>query len=179
MSQPPAIHGLAEVPEPGHDLPGGAAGRRVETSGRLVQEDELRVADQGEGEIEPAPLAARQPAAERARLAGQTDQGDDLVDIPRRAIEPGVHGQALPDGQAGLGPGLLQDHAHPVPPGTARRARVVPQDTNLPRRALPEAFEDLNRRGLTAPFGPRNAKISPAAPRTLTAGSDRAEPAAA
>jgi hypothetical protein len=50
--------GLAEVPEPGDDLPGGAAGGRVEAGGRLVQEDELGVADEGEGEIEPAPLAA-------------------------------------------------------------------------------------------------------------------------
>jgi hypothetical protein len=94
--------GLAESPEPGNDLPGGAARRRVEASGRLVQEDELWVADKGEGEIEPAPLAGRQPGAERARLPGETYQGDSLVDIPRRAIEPGVQGQALPHGQAGL-----------------------------------------------------------------------------
>src|SRR5215831_8628269 len=60
--------GLAEPAEPGNDLPGGAAGGRVETSGRLVQEDEFWVADEGEGEIETAPLAAGQPGAERARL---------------------------------------------------------------------------------------------------------------
>jgi hypothetical protein len=51
--------GLAELPEPGNDLPGGAAGGRVEASGRLVQEDELGVADEGEGEIEPALLTSR------------------------------------------------------------------------------------------------------------------------
>src|SRR5580704_5778332 len=140
--------GLAELPEPGNDLPGGAAGGRVETSGRLVQEDELRVADEGEGEIEAAPLAAGEPGAERARLLGQADQGDGLVDIPRRAIEPGVQGQALPDGQAGLGLGLLQDHAHPVPPGAPRGSRVVPKDRNLSPGALLESFEDLHRRGL-------------------------------
>src|SRR5215472_2322691 len=139
---------LAELPEPGDDVPGGAAGGRVETSGRLVQEDELWVADQGEREVEPAPLAARQPGADRVRLAGETDQGDGLVDIPRRAVEPGIHGQALPHGQAGLGLRLLQDHAHPVPPGAARRGWVVPQETNLSRDALAEAFEDLHRRGL-------------------------------
>jgi len=91
------------LPEPGNDLPGGAAGGRVKTSGRLVQEDELWVADEGEGEIEPAPLAAGQPGAERARLLGETDQGDGLLDVSRRTVEPGVHGQALPYGQAGLG----------------------------------------------------------------------------
>jgi hypothetical protein len=139
---------LAELPEPGNDLPGGAAGGRVETSGRLVQEDELWVADEGQGEIEPTPLATGEPGAERACLLGETDQGDGLVDIPRRAIEPGVQGQTLPDGQAGLGLRILQDHAHPVPPRTARRGRVVPQDRNLSLAALPEPFEDLNRRGL-------------------------------
>ena len=140
--------GLAELPEPGDDLPGGAAGRRVETGGRLVQEEQFRVADEGEGEIEPAPLAAGEPGAERARLPGETDQRDGLVDIPRRAVEPGVHGQALPDGQAGLGLRLLQDHAHPVPPGPARRRRILPQDGYLSLRPLLEAFEDLYRRGL-------------------------------
>jgi hypothetical protein len=38
--------GLAELAEPGNDFPGGAAGGRVETSRRLVQEDELWVADE-------------------------------------------------------------------------------------------------------------------------------------
>jgi hypothetical protein len=33
--------GLAELPEPGDDLPDGAAGGRVEAGGRLVQEDAL------------------------------------------------------------------------------------------------------------------------------------------
>ena len=141
--------GLAELPQPGHDLPGRAAGGRVETGGRLVQEDEFRVADEGEGEIEAAPVAAGEPGAERARLLGEADQGDGLVDISRRAVEPGVHGQALPDGQAGLRLRLLQDHAHAVPPGAARRGRVVPQDPDLSLRARPEAFEDLDRRGLT------------------------------
>jgi len=76
----------------------------------------------------------RQPGADRARLPGETDQGDGLVDVPRRAIEPRVHGQAFADGQAGLGLRLLQDHAHPVPPGAPRGGRVgfkSPSDTRL------------------------------------------------
>src|SRR5579862_1025887 len=49
---------LAELTEPGHDLPGGAAGRRVEAGGGLVEEDEIWIADEGEREVEPSPLAA-------------------------------------------------------------------------------------------------------------------------
>jgi hypothetical protein len=52
--------GLAELPESGNDLPGGAAGGRVEARSWLVREDELRVADEGESEIELAPLRALQ-----------------------------------------------------------------------------------------------------------------------
>ena len=94
---------LAELPQPGDDLPGGPAGGRVETGGRLVKEDELGVTDQREREIEPPPLAAGEPGGERACLTGEADQGDGLADVPWRAVEPGVHGQALTYRQAGLG----------------------------------------------------------------------------
>jgi signal transduction histidine kinase len=57
---------LAELAEPGDDLPGGPAGGRVEPGGRLVEEDELGVTDQREREIEPPPLAAGEPGGERA-----------------------------------------------------------------------------------------------------------------
>jgi hypothetical protein len=89
--------------EPGDDLPGGPAGGGVEPGGWLIKEDELGVADQREREVEPPPLAAGQPGGERACLPGEADQGDGLVDVPRRAVEPGVHGQALTYRQAGLG----------------------------------------------------------------------------
>ena len=75
---------LAELAQPGDDLPGGPAGGGVETGGRLVEEDELGVADQREREVEPPPLAAGQPGGERARPAGEADQGDGLVDVARR-----------------------------------------------------------------------------------------------
>jgi len=50
--------GLAQGPQAGDDLPGGAPGGGVKAGGGLVEEDELRVADQGEGEVQPPPLAA-------------------------------------------------------------------------------------------------------------------------
>ena len=48
--------GLAELLERADRLPGGAAGGRVEAGRRLVEEDQLGIADQGEGEVEPAEL---------------------------------------------------------------------------------------------------------------------------
>jgi hypothetical protein len=44
---------LAELAEPGDDLPGGPAGGRVKAGGRFVEEDELRVADERQREIQP------------------------------------------------------------------------------------------------------------------------------
>src|SRR5205807_350323 len=40
------------------DLPHGAAAARVQAGGRLVEEDDAGVSDQGHGEVEPAPHAA-------------------------------------------------------------------------------------------------------------------------
>ena len=53
--------------------------------------------------VEPPPLAAGQRRAQRVRLAGQADQRDGLVDVPRLAVVAGVQLQALAHGQAGLG----------------------------------------------------------------------------
>jgi hypothetical protein len=140
--------GLAELTEPGHDLPGGAAGGRVEAGGGLVEEDEVGIADEGKREVEPSPLAAGEPGGDRVRSGFEADQFDGLVDVPRRAVEPGVQGQAFAHGQAKLGLRFLQDHAHPVAPGAARRGRILPQDGDLAIGPRPEALEDFHRRGL-------------------------------
>src|SRR5581483_4711828 len=60
--------GLAETAETFDHVPRRAARGRVETGRRLVEEDELRVADQGERDVEPPPLAAREPGRLRVRL---------------------------------------------------------------------------------------------------------------
>ena len=69
---------LAEVAQRAHDVPGVAPRGGVEAGRRLVEEDQLRVADQRQREVQPPPLAA----AERARaLPG------DRPPRPARAID--------------------------------------------------------------------------------------------
>ena len=75
---------LAERAQALDHVPGGAPGRRVEAGRRLVEEDELRVADQGEGHVEPSALPARELLAERVRLLLQPDERDRLLDVARR-----------------------------------------------------------------------------------------------
>src|SRR6185436_16325907 len=58
---------LAEPPQRADRLPGATPCAGVEAGRWLVEEDQLRVADQRQAEIEPAPLSAREPT--RARVA--------------------------------------------------------------------------------------------------------------
>jgi len=74
-------HGLAQLLERADRLPGVAPGAGIEAGGGLIQEDQLRVADQGQSQIEPAHLTPRQRSHERVLLALQAGQGDHLVGI--------------------------------------------------------------------------------------------------
>src|SRR3954453_22256667 len=88
--------GLAEVLERAHDVPRRAPRRRVEAGGRLVEEDELGVADErgreerkrrggARGGGGGRAGAARGPPAQRPRvrvvLLGQAGEPQDLVDV--------------------------------------------------------------------------------------------------
>src|SRR6185312_3234574 len=135
------------------DVPGGPPGGRIEAGRGLVEEDQLRVADQREGDVEPPPLAARERLAGPVRLAAQADERDRVVDRPRRAVVAGVELEALAHRQAGLGARLLEDDADAVAPGAAGAGRVGAEDGHVPLGALPEALEDLDDRGLAGAVG--------------------------
>ena len=83
---------LAQGAEVADRVPGLPPRGRVEAGRRLVEEDELGVADEREGEIEPAQLTAGERAHPRVALLGQADEVDHLVGAavargssPRRA----------------------------------------------------------------------------------------------
>src|SRR6476469_6187034 len=68
--------GLAQVLQRADRAPGVAPRRRVEAGRRLVEEDQLGVADQREGQVEPALLAARErpdPSVGLLAQAGDLD----------------------------------------------------------------------------------------------------------
>src|SRR2546423_6383706 len=66
-------NGLAEVPERGDDAPRSPARRGVEAGGRLVEEDQLRVTDQREREVEPPLLTAGERPDALVLLALEAD----------------------------------------------------------------------------------------------------------
>ena len=70
---------LAEVAQRRDRLPRPPTGLGVEARGRLVEEDELRVPDERETEVEAAPLPAGEASHERVALLLEPDELDDLV----------------------------------------------------------------------------------------------------
>ena len=66
-------------------LPGGASRGRVEARRRLVEEDEIGVADERDAEIEPPLLPAGERLHARVALLTEPDEVDHLVDVARAA----------------------------------------------------------------------------------------------
>ena len=165
---------LAEIAEAFDHIPGRSACRGVEAGGRLVEEDQLRVADEREGEVESAALATREAGAPagrpflRARRARSSRRrisgGCSSRRRARGTREPSGRGRArTPAGRSRCGRAI-----HASPRRDRRRAPT-------PRRSSgawnPSRISTVVV--LPAPFGPRKAKISPRAtsrsiPRTAS-----------
>ena len=139
-----------------HDLPGLAAGARVEPGGRLVQEQQPGVADHPQGQVQPPLLAAGQGPDLPPRLRGQADQGDDLVDVARGRVVAGVAGQRLADREVRLDRDVLQHQADLLAQGAAARpvARVAAEHLGPAGVAAAEPLQDLQRGGLARAVRP-------------------------
>jgi hypothetical protein len=81
--------GLAERLQALDHVPGVAAGGRVEAGGGLVEEDQVGVADDPDGDVGAAFLAAGEAADTGVALVAEADQLDRLLDRPRRRVEAG------------------------------------------------------------------------------------------
>ena len=134
---------------------------RVEAGGRLVEEEQVGVADEGEGEVEAAPLAAREQLDASALLAGQAHELDELADRAAARVVAPVHGQDLRHRQLGLGGGLLQDDADALAQRPLAVLGVVAEDAHLAGAACAVALEDLGRGGLARAVGSEEAEDLP------------------
>ena len=128
--------------------PRPSAARRVEAGRRLVEEDELGVADERDAEVEPALLAARERLHPRVALLVQADEVDHLVDVARPLVVAGEHPVDLAHVSTGQSSRLLEHDADPLAERALGRARVEAEHADLARVALPVALEDLDRRRL-------------------------------
>ena len=109
-----------ELGEQGEDP---AADGLVEARGRLVQDHDLRVGDQGPGHGDALRLAARDLARVAIEDLGvQAHLGDQLADLPvRLVVRHALVPQRLEDAPADLPgriqrlDGVLEDHLDPLP----------------------------------------------------------------
>jgi len=86
--------------KPLEEPPQVTAQDRVQTDGGLVEDEELRFADQGAGEGGPGTLSAREVAGDGAGVAREVDLGEGAVDgIGRGAEHPGEVADVVPDGE--------------------------------------------------------------------------------
>src|SRR5436189_1947454 len=121
---------LAERPQRADRAPGPPARRRVEPGRRLVQEDQLWVADERQAEIEPAPLAAGELSRARVALLLEPDQADHLLYRPRVLVIAAELGQLLGDGQVLIHRRRLEDDTDALPPLEAGPRGIGTEDAD-------------------------------------------------
>src|SRR5438874_2717511 len=127
---------------------------RVEAGGGLVEEHEIRVADERDAEIEPALLSTGQRLHARVALVGEPDERDHLVDIAWPRVIAGERRMRLPDGEVGPQLRLLEHDADPLAEVAPRTPGIVPEHRHLARVAAAVALEDLDRRRLAGAVRP-------------------------
>ena len=139
---------LAEVAQRRDRLPRSPASLGVEARRRLVEEDELRIADEREPEVEAAPLPAGEASHERVALLLEADELDDVADRARLRVVAGEEREILGDGEAVVEGRGLEDDADPLAPVEARGGRILAEHGHRPAVALAVALEDLDGRRL-------------------------------
>src|SRR4051812_32131596 len=149
---------LAQVLQRADDLPRVAPRRGIEARRRLVEEDQLRVADEGQGEVEPAPLAAGEGAHVGVRLLLQAGDRDDLLDVARVRVEVGEVLQRLARRDVAVHAGRLQDDADPLAQLPRVLLWIVAEHGDDPGRAGAVALEDLDRGRLAGAVGAEQAE---------------------
>jgi hypothetical protein len=157
--------GVELVGEAVHQVVELAPGLRVEARGRLVEEQQLRTADDADRDVEPPPLAAGKGPDLLLRVLGEPDGLDQLVGVPRpphrrcrvgRVVPAEVREQLADAPLPVVAPGLEHD-PQPRPPVFTTVCRVDPQHVHLAGRPHAEAFEDLDRGRLARAVRPEQA----------------------
>ena len=132
-----------------HELPRLAPGRRVEAGRRLVEEQQRRLADDAEGEVEAASLAARQVARPAGRAAASRPTSSTTSATGRRRrVARAVDRHRLADRQLVLDAGRLQDDADAVAEVASGAAGILAEHRDVAGRPRAVPLEDLDRRRL-------------------------------
>ena len=100
--------------QPADQLPGAATGLGVEAGGRLVEVDQVGLADDAERQVEAPLLAAGERDHASVALLGQADQLEQLVGRAPARVRGAVDLDRLAHGEVGVDAALLEDDADAV-----------------------------------------------------------------
>jgi hypothetical protein len=165
--------GLVQVVRGEHDR--GAAGgqvadhlphllpaRRVQTGGRLVEEQHVRGENQAGGDVEPAAHAAGERLRRLVGRLGQAELLEQFVGaLPGRRLadveQPAEHDQVLPGAERVVDRGVLPGQADPAPHQPGLRPYVVAGDLGPAAVRPDQRAEDAYGRGLAGAVGAQQA----------------------
>jgi hypothetical protein len=155
----PAGHQVAD------DLPHGAAAAGVQAGGRLVQEDDPRVADQAHGQVGPPPHAAGEG---RGRLPGRRGQVEPLQQLGRpppplaaQVVQVGHQQQVLLAGEQVVHRGELAGDADRGPHRVRVPGQVVAGDAHLAAVGADQDGQDVHGGGLAGAVGAEQREDRP------------------
>ena len=131
------------------------------------REDQLRIADQGEREVEPAQLPTGQRPRDRVLLAFEARERDDLVHGSRVGIHCGKVHERLADPDVSVNPSALQDDADPSPQRPRTLPGVEAKYADLTSRTLPIPLQYLHSCGLSCPVWTQETEYFPARNREV------------
>ena len=148
----------AERAQRADHVPGGTARGRIEAGRRLVEEDEIGIADEGDSQVEPAFLPARERLDPRVALLAEPDELDHLVDVTWVRVVAREEPMRLGDGEQRAQLGVLEHDADPLSQCARRIAWIVTEHVRVAPVTCAIALEDLDRGGLAGSVRPEQAE---------------------
>ncbi len=144
------LHELAHVAHPGG----------VEPGRRLVQQQELRVAQQRRRDAEPLPHAVRVAANPVLRAIAQLDRLEHLVDARRRrpAVEVGEQAQVATAGEVRIEPRSFHEAGNAVERPGPELERIAAEQPRVSRSRTNQPEQHAERRGLPRSVRPEVAE---------------------
>ena len=144
--------------EPEQSIPQHVPRLRVETGGRLVEQQHLRLVDQAAGDGEPALHAAGQRVDLGVAPVAELHEVEQLLGplpdnrLGQPEVAP-VDQQVFPDGQLHVQRVLLRDHAEPAPDPGAVGGRIQTEDPQRAGGDRGDAADHPHRAALAGPVG--------------------------
>jgi hypothetical protein len=151
-------HGHAPVADALDEVPGVTTRVRVQPGGQLVQDGDLRVADQRQRDRQPLLLAAGELGEPGVTLVGQPQVLQQRPPVGRVLVEGAVEVERLPDLHLLGKLAFLELCPDALPELVAVASRVEPEHRHPAGVGDAEALDRLDGGGLARPVGAEDAE---------------------